>query len=150
MTSRFKTIVAPTDFSDSSRSALHYALDLVAEGGAIIVCHVVDDMPLTYGYVGLAVPPGDIRTRMAEEAKEELVAFIPVLEGQAVETVVLHGNPAGEIVRIAAERHADLVVMGTHGRTGIQHALLGSVAEKVTRKSPCPVLVVREGASREI
>ena len=150
MTSRFKTIVAPSDFSESSRNALHYALEMVADGGTIIVCHVVDDIPLTYGYVGLAMPPGDLRSRMATEAREELVAFVPVLkEGQTVETVVLHGSPSVEIVNLATERHADLVVMGTHGRTGLQHALLGSVAEKVTRKSPCPVLVVREGAARE-
>jgi nucleotide-binding universal stress UspA family protein len=61
-----------------------------------------------------------------------------------VETQILHGSPPTETVKLARERTVDLIVMGTHGRSGLQHALLGSVAEKVIRKAPCPVLVVRE------
>jgi nucleotide-binding universal stress UspA family protein len=148
MASRFKTVVVPTDFSDSAQMALHYAMDLIDPDGLILLCHVVDDYPLTYGYVGVAFTAGDIRSRVAEEARKELESIVPTNPRQVrIETHLLHGAPHREIVKLVTHHQADLVVMGTHGRTGLEHALIGSVAEKVIRKAPCPVLVVREGGA---
>jgi len=148
MSRRFQTIVVPTDFSDCAQMALHYAMDLVEPDGKIVVCHVVDDLPLSYGYVGVAFTAGDIRTRISEEAEKELEAILPTNPDQVrIETHLLHGTPQREIVKLVTSVQADLVVMGTHGRSGLEHALMGSVAERVIRKSPCPVLVVREGGA---
>ncbi len=146
MARKFMKIVAPTDFSETSREAVRYAMDLVAPGGTILVCHVVDDVQLTYGYVGVAVPPPELDRRVTDEAQRELADFVPapVPEGVTVEQKVLHGSPYLGIVKMAKDRKADLIVMGTHGRTGLKHMLLGSVAEKVVRRAPCPVLVVHQ------
>lgn len=140
------TVVVPTDFSDASRMALHYGMDLVHPDGKVILCHVVDDVPLTYGYVGIALTPGDVRSKLGAEAQKELESFVPANpDGVRIETRILHGPPHREIVDLARSEKADLVVMGTHGRSGLEHALLGSVAERVVRKATCPVMVVREG-----
>jgi len=148
MSRQFDLVVIPTDFSDSSRVALHYGMDLVDPAGRIILCHVVDDVPLTYGYVGIALAPGDVRSKLGSEAEKELQAFVPgTPEGLHIETRILHGTPHREIVDLVRTEGADLVVMGTHGRTGLEHALLGSVAERVVRKATCPVLIVRDGAT---
>jgi nucleotide-binding universal stress UspA family protein len=148
MSRRFDLVVVPTDFSDSSRMALHYGMDLVNPEGKIILCHVVDDVPLTYGYVGIALAPGEVRNKLSSEAEKELLAFVPNNpDGLHIQTRVLHGTPHREIVDLVQTERADLVVMGTHGRTGLEHALLGSVAERVVRKAICPVLIVRDGAA---
>ena len=141
----FRKILAPTDFSEPSRIAVNYAVDMAAPGGTVILCHVVDDIPLTYGYVGVAVPPPELGRKMAEEAARELDRFVPdsVPQGVTIERRVLHGSAFVSIVRLAREEDVDIIVMGTHGRSGLKHILIGSVAEKVVRKSPCPVLVVR-------
>lgn len=144
MARQFTKVLAPIDFSETSRAALAYALDLVSPGGALVVCHVVDDIPLTYGYVGIAVPPPELTQRLTEEATRELESFVPktLPEGVRLDSRVLHGVPFAGIVGLAQEENVDLIVMGTHGRTGLKHMLLGSVTEKVVRTSPCPVLVV--------
>ena len=145
MPKEFKKVLAPTDFSDPSRVAVDYAVEMVAPGGTIILCHVVDDIPLTYGYVGVAVPPPELGRKMADEAAAELERFVPAKVPPGVNVVrkVLHGSPFVSIVRLARDESVDVIVMGTHGRSGLKHILIGSVAEKVVRKSPCPVMVVR-------
>ena len=87
---------------------------------------------------------------MTEEAGKELEAFLAGggRDGVNVERRVLHGSPFVSIARIAKEEDVDIIVMGTHGRSGLKHILIGSVAEKVVRKSPCPVLVVRPPDAR--
>ena len=148
MVKNFKTIIVPTDFSDSSQMALHYAIDLVGDDGRVILCHVVDDVPLTYGYVGMSLDTPQLRTKLAAEAEKELRAIVPSgTEDKKIEFRVLHGSPSQEIVDLVNKEIADLVVMGTHGRSGFSHLLLGSVAEKVMRKAPSPVMVVREGGA---
>jgi nucleotide-binding universal stress UspA family protein len=146
---QFKKILAPTDFSPPSAHALEFALGVASPGSVVILCHVVDDLPLTYGYVGLAAPTPELRARMVQAAEAELERQLPKApEGVSVQRRVLQGAPFLEIVRCAQEENADLIVMGTHGRSGLQQILIGSVTEKVVRKAPCPVLVVREKGTR--
>lgn len=146
MSIQFMKILAPTDFSEHSALALDMAMDMAPSGATIILCHVVEDAPLTYGYIGVAVPTQEVLARLAQEAERELQAFKPKTAKPDVllERRVVHGNSYLEIVRMAEENSVDLIVLGTHGRSGLKHFLLGSVAEKVLRKAPCPVLVVRE------
>ncbi len=142
---RFNKVLIPTDFSDPSREAARVGVGLVAEGGTVILCHVVDDTPLTYGYVGVTLSQPELQSRLAREAENELETFsVPETpSGVRVERRILHGNPFVSLVQFAREENVDLIVIGTHGRTGLRHILIGSVAEKVVRKAYCPVLVVR-------
>ena len=146
MSIQFTRILAPTDFSEHSELALETAMELAPAGGTVVLCHVVDDAPLTYGYIGVAVPTQDMLARLAQGAEKDLREFKPKTSKPDVllERRVVHGNPYLEIVRLAEEESVDLIVLGTHGRSGLKHFLIGSVAEKVLRKAPCPVLVVRE------
>lgn len=143
MRKTFSRIVAPTDFSDPARAGVEAAFELVAEGGEVTVVHVVDDVPLTYGYIGMAIPDPQVVSRLLKGAEEELEESLPpVPAGLRVERRVMTGNPSEVIVALAREKDADLLVMGTHGRGGLAHVLIGSVTEKAIRRSPCPVLVI--------
>lgn len=142
---RLTTILVPTDFSEPSQSAIKYARAFAEQFKATVhVLHVLEDpfiyAPTSEGYM---VPPGLIE-EMEKAARDRLQKAFPV-EGPSVqvELVLKHGSPFVEIVRYAREHDVDLVVIGTHGRGPIAHMLLGSVAEKVVRKAPCPVLTVR-------
>ena len=138
----FQRILVPTDFSAPSMKALHYAKALA--GGAIQLLHVAE--PLA-GLVGVEPGPG---IPSDDETVANLVAELEkIAEGQRVANLpitstVRLGQPAVEIVELAAAWPADLLVLSTHGRTGLRHLLLGSVAEKVLRHTTCPVLVLRK------
>jgi universal stress protein A len=142
-------ILVPVDFSKCSQQALSYALFLSRRfSSAIDVLHVLPSIYLTQEVM---VPvPGALGQTLASfahtRAGEELQAFLAELELLGVAQVrgrLAVGEPVSEIVTAAADGY-DLIVMGTHGRTGITHWLMGSVAEKVVRRAPCPVLTVRE------
>jgi nucleotide-binding universal stress UspA family protein len=142
-----RKILVPIDFSPHSNEAVAWAADLARRFDAgITLAHV-------YQPVSLILPEGYVlksATAIAEltqaldsalaQARRDLESTSP---GIRIDTVLLQGAPFAEIVRHAREGSFDLVVVGTHGRTGLKPALLGSVAEKVVRKSPCPVLTVR-------
>jgi nucleotide-binding universal stress UspA family protein len=139
----WKRILCPVDFSETARAALETAIELASKFDSEIV--LVHAYPIP-GYTfpdGSAVASSrmlqDEATRHLEEWR--LLAVKGGAKHVTVETAV--GDPAGEIVRIAQEAKIDLVVMGTHGRTGIEHALMGSIAERVVRRAKCPVLTVR-------
>ncbi len=142
-----KTILVPTDFSEASEAALEYAKGLAqAFGAAIHVVHVTEDL-LAHAWsaeVYVASMP-NLREEIDKEARDRLAAMVTDDERARfkVSTAVIAGNPFLEIVRYAKTNDIDLIVIGTHGRGPIAHMLLGSVAEKVVRKSPCPVLTVR-------
>ena len=143
--SAFDLILVPTDYSEPADAALRVAAELArAFKGRLLVVHL---LPLeVYGLGEYPVVSGD-GARLTEE-KERLRAHIgKVLEGggtiPAHEVEVLWGSPYLHIVELAVERKTDLIVIGTHGRTGLRHVLLGSVAEKTVRLAPCPVLTVR-------
>ncbi|MFO0911227.1 MAG: universal stress protein [Isosphaeraceae bacterium] len=135
-----KTILHPTDFSDASEHALKMAVGLARDYHArLLLLHAVEP-PVYYGELGVNfIPPEDYR----ESAQERVDALVGADAPITVETLVTEGIAASEILRIAKERHCDLVVIGSHGRTGIGRVLMGSVAEEVARKSPCPALIVR-------
>ncbi|MCW5806851.1 MAG: universal stress protein [Deltaproteobacteria bacterium] len=140
-----KTILAATDFSEYGDRALEYAIDLAAALDAklhvvhAVTLQTVEIAELAVAYDALNVDALREKAQIALEARlgraRERVTFGPVL--------VEVGDPRDLIDRIAGEIGADLIVMGTHGRRGLRHLLLGSVAESVVRTAPCPVLTVR-------
>ena len=140
-----KKILVPVDFSECSRKALRYALALAKQySSALALVYVA---PAQYyvasGYSGADI--AELEARMRESGERELAALAKqIQEAASAETLVRSGSPGPEIVEAARSASADLIVISTHGRTGLKHVLLGSVAEFVTRHAPCPVLVVRE------
>ena len=147
----FKKILCPVDFSDSSREAMRRAADLVkASGGSLTLFHVVH-VPLTsYGEGAPMMPSSgpELTRELGSEAEKTLAEWKRRAEEMGARTVttqVVAGVPWNTIVEaLDADRSYDLVVMGTEGRTGLGRVLLGSVAERVVRHAPCPVLVVRQ------
>jgi nucleotide-binding universal stress UspA family protein len=142
----WKRILCPIDFSDASRAALEMAADLARQHGATLTLFHAYPVP---GYTfpdGSFVASSKMLEELAEQARrhlEEWKGIATSLGLAAVEAATAVGEPAYEIVAFAKEKAIDLVVVGTHGRTGLTHALMGSVAERVVRKAPCPVLTVR-------
>jgi nucleotide-binding universal stress UspA family protein len=147
----FTKIIAATDFSDDSVRAMQYAEELARKFAAeIIVMHV--DQPLAPVMLTPEFGPGlDTGTisRIAEEqrllAQRELDKIVGRLRdgGLKAKSMLRVGAPFVEIINAAQTENADLIVMGTHGRSGLTHVLMGSVAERVVRKAPCAVLTVR-------
>jgi len=145
-----KKILLPADASECSKKALAYALSFAKQYKARLVgLHVIDQRWEEQARDAFAAIGQDaiqtVRQGYEEEARRILqeVADVAAQAGIAVETRIVTGLPFEEIVRVGRELPADIIIMGTHGRTGVSHALLGSVAENVVRNSPCPVLVVR-------
>jgi nucleotide-binding universal stress UspA family protein len=133
-------ILIPTDFSPRSEYALSLACAVAKDHGAnVTVMHVLPP-PIAVFASGI-VPPEPEETR--DEIKAKLRAITSPAPGIRLERLLAEGEPASEILRIAAERKCDMIVMGTHGWTGVTRLLMGSVAEKVVRKAPCAVLTVK-------
>jgi nucleotide-binding universal stress UspA family protein len=137
--------LVPIDFSACAEQALDYAIRLARTLKArLTVLHVMQPVPMAGVDMGVALP--ETYLRELEEAvqrdMEEALARVTAA-GLTAERVVLYGVPFQEIVETAKARQVDLIVMGTHGHTGLMYVLLGSVAEKVIRLAPCSVLVVR-------
>ena len=140
-----KRILVPIDFSDCSKKALAYALPLAQEHQAALTLLYV--VPPTYGtgeYGGVDYAQLEASMKVAGEKELTKLAADLVRSQVSTDTVVRCGSPAREIVASARELTADLIVISTHGRTGLQHVFLGSVAEHVVQRAPCPVFVVRE------
>jgi nucleotide-binding universal stress UspA family protein len=140
-----KTVLVPTDFSECSDAALRYGRALASSFGATLhLLHVVQD-PYTQPWAAEAFPTplGDMLNEWQAQARERLCKLVPEAERAATMVTTVVGSPALEIVRYASEQGIDLIVIGTHGRGPFGHMLLGSVAERVVRKAPCPVLTVR-------
>lgn len=142
------TILCPLDFSEPCKPAMEHAESLARELGAeLILAHVV--VPAMYPVAFGAVPLGAVT--LEEEARESaeasLAKDVKRLSEQGIDcrSLVEVGTPAYRIVEMVKESGVDLVVMGTHGATGLGHVLLGSTAERVVRLCPCPVLTVKVG-----
>lgn len=145
----FHRIVVPTDFSDCSQEAWELARRVAAAPGSeLVLAHVLTEVPL-YGEGFLNIETTrkvrDGARKWAESALEDWVSKA-LAEGLSARAVVRTGVPHKEIVGLAQDERADLIVIGTHGRGGINRVLLGSVTDRVVRLAPCPVLTVREPA----
>lgn len=163
----FTHVLVPTDFSEPANQALGYAREeATLHRAKVTLLHVLAPHAETdvYYVTGSPEPPPQgsfdptgggrvsarplseptvVRHDPNEEALTQLQDLIPDACLGTWDVALAVGHPADAVVRVAQERNVDLIVMGTHGRTGLQHVLLGSVAEKVVRLAPCPVLTVR-------
>ncbi len=145
---RIQKVLCPVDFSETSDLALKYAIGLARVYSADLdVLHVVappvTSLPGEHFLGDFVQADMEALATACRERVDRLLAETPCAEKVAVTPMVVCGVPYLEILRVAAEDQADLLVMGTHGRSGIEHLLIGSVAERVVRKAPCPVLTVK-------
>jgi nucleotide-binding universal stress UspA family protein len=139
-------ILVPVDFSDSSARALRHAVKLAGEwGGSLTIVHVV---PADYGWLGIGREESrDLDRSMQKQAADRLRAFANEYIGDnvAADLEVRIGHPAEEIVAAANELKCDSIVLSTRGLTGLDRYLIGSVADRVARLAPCPVILIRPG-----
>ena len=143
-----KRILVPTDFSDYSEKALNWAASIAEQWNSqVYLCHIIPQpsYPSMLGGADLV----KFETGLQSTAETQLQDLIEKLQNRNIQTTtrVSLGEPFNDICRIAEEERIDLIIMGTHGRTGLSHALLGSVAERVVRYAPCPVLVIGKEAA---
>jgi universal stress protein A len=147
----FKKIMVTTDFSEAADHAVTHAFRMAADHGAeVLLCHVIETIiapnPLYAYYYPTELLSPEVRERAERDAREALLERVPKdgpLSQVPYRTVVVHGMPADEIIRMTEQQGADLIVIATHGHTGLKHLFMGSVAERVIRHVHCPVLVVR-------
>jgi universal stress protein A len=141
-----KRILCPTDFSATAQKALEYAVFLASSHNAELqLLHVVDHLHGFDNYLILSMAPHEIAERMEKHANKDLSEVVnQIKETVKIQKAVRHGKTSVQIIEMAREVKADLIVMGSHGRTGVSHVIIGSVAEAVVRHAYCPVLVVRD------
>lgn len=138
----FQRILCPIDFSETSDKALRYAERMAGTVGAEVVVLHAFELPASYDYPG--------QTRPIDPAlRQRLETLLPASPQVHFRHVLHAGVPGDVICWLAQDQKCDLIVMGTHGRTGLKHLLLGSVAEHVLRHARCPVLVVRNRPANE-
>lgn len=144
----FKHILVPTDFGEPSGRAVKLALELAQSFKAMLTLMHAYEVPL-YTYPQVEPIVVDLFTPIEQAAREQLERELASVQTKVptAKAILRSGVPWREILSFIDEIHPDLVVMGTHGRRGVTHALLGSVAEKVVRMSPVPVLTVRDPSS---
>ena len=137
-------VLYPTDFSTSGQTALEMATSLARDRGATLLVLHVEEPPMAYGggelYYGIEEPNRDELLRMLHEVK-------PTDPSVACEYRLVMGSPTQTIVETAEQEKVAMIVMATHGRTGLTRLLMGSVAEEVVRKANCPVLTVKAAAA---
>lgn len=147
MALEIKKILVPIDFSDYSKNALKYAVNFSSQFNAdMILVYVIEPViyPPDFSMGQIALP--SVNTEWDLKAKEELdkLSKSEIPPEINVTTILKTGKPFFEIIETAAEENVDLIIIATHGHTGVEHILFGSTAEKVVRKAPCPVLTLRE------
>lgn len=144
MSTAIKHILVAHDFGDTAQLALDYALDLAERLSARVTVVHAYEIPV-YGFPEGFALTADVIGRIQEIASKALDGVVQHARrpGVQVDAMLRQGSAWSEIAAAASETNAGLVVIGTHGRRGLAHALLGSVAEKVVRTAPCPVLTVR-------
>lgn len=145
MVNVFPKILVPTDFSENSEKALEYAVHLSENcGSSVVLLHVIQTLASYPLFVSGIVTEADLRREMEKEAEDRLKAMVQHQENEKVkiEIRLRFGDPHEEILAGTREEGASLIVMGTHGRTGLSRALIGSVAERVVRRALFPVLTV--------
>lgn len=146
---QLRTILHPTDYSPLSQAALRFAVDLAQKWNAeVLILHVVDSLlpeHLSYGEATAQRQPETYQHQLWDELRK----VAPADPAVRVEHLLREGEPASAIVQVAQERNCDLIVLGSHGRTGLERVLLGSIAEQVMRHSLCPVLIVKTPAGSQ-
>lgn len=138
-----KKILCTTDFSDASKNALRYANEFALSMGAtVIILHVVEPRPIATDMSVAYIP---IEADLEKAAEEDLAQLVidEKYKGITATRLVLVGSPAEMILQQAKSQDVDLIILGSHGRSGLTRLLMGSVAEAVLRKAPCPVLIVK-------
>ena len=144
---QIERILVPCDFSEPARKALIYAVEFAkAYEAEIILCHVMEPpvYPVSISVGAVSVPP--IGDEMRQHTREQLELLRTTEIGNKIPSriAVAEGKPFLEIIQLARKEGVDMIVIATHGHTGLKHVLVGSTTEKVVRKAPCPVLCVRE------
>jgi nucleotide-binding universal stress UspA family protein len=143
-----KTILVPTDFSEASRQALRYACSLADTVNASLhIIHVTENPYFVGGYMEVYAPPPDYFEQVERQAQKGLDEMLTADQRQKYRAVLVWrtGSPATEILAYLRERNdIDLVVMATHGRGGVARMMMGSVADKIVRAAPCPVVTIRD------
>lgn len=138
-----KKILVPIDFSENSTKLLQHAVDMAGKSGAsIVVMYVVEGIDK---YAGLSVPHislAEVEKELVQSAKNKMERFLEENLDPSVahEAIVLNGDIAEEINNFAANEGVDMIIMGTHGYKGLEKVLFGSVAERIVKTAPCPVL----------
>jgi nucleotide-binding universal stress UspA family protein len=142
---QFRRIVCPTDFSPTAEAAMRYAASIAqAYGAELVLLHVLPQVHYPLRGLGMASAFPHLQEELHTRAKERLQAALATVSGVTkIDTELRDGEAYDGVLACAKERHADLIVLGTHGYTGLRHALLGSTAERVVRLAECPVLTVR-------
>jgi nucleotide-binding universal stress UspA family protein len=140
-------ILVPTDFSSYAETAMHYALDLAQDYAAeVLLLHVIPerDLRAIFDYP-LGFPLEQVLHEYQDKVEQHCaqVAAQAQQQGTPVTPLVSFGVPYEKIIQAAKDHHVDLLIMATHGRTGLSHAVLGSVAERVVRLAPCPVVTIK-------
>jgi nucleotide-binding universal stress UspA family protein len=145
------TILVPIDFSDNAPAVIEWAAHLAQEHESTVVLFHAYHLPVEFQQLEGAYLPPDFWANVKAEAQQSLGRFEDQLraDGLTVRSVVREGYAATAIVDEASEQEVDLIVIGSHGLSGIKHLLLGSIAERVVQKAPCPVLTVKPGARHE-
>jgi nucleotide-binding universal stress UspA family protein len=141
-----KRLLFPTDFSESAHHAFTYALSLArAYQAEVLILHVIELLPSGYASELFPSAMGQVVDEVRGYAVAELAKLRDEAQSQGIATRerVVEGKAAAEIVRVAEEEKADAVVIGTHGRGALSHALFGSTTDRVVRKATCPVLICR-------
>jgi len=149
----FSRILLPSDFSGCSAEAARAARRLAEHfGSSLLVLHVMDEPAALDPMFRGDVPSELLRGRMEAYCRDAMARFLDehLRDLPGVETRIVSGVPYREILRAARETGAGLIVIGTHGRTGVEHVIFGSTAEKVVRMAPCPVLSVRPGGRESV
>lgn len=149
MSDKVKKILFPTDFSEAANYALSYAVEMtkLLDAKLEIVHIIFDESSIVAFYIPqMGLPINEYIDGVEGNSKAQFEKYLK--ENKELESIeytykILRGTPSSEIVKYAEEEHFDLIVLGTHGRTGLEHVLFGSNAELVVRKAPCPVLTVR-------
>jgi universal stress protein A len=146
--SEHAAFLVPIDFSPYADYALDYTIALAKKLQAhLTLLHVIHTMPLGVANIGTALPYSYLQDLEAD-VTQNMQNYLKRVQDAGLEgdTVVVHGVPFDEIVQLAKTKNINLIIMGSHGRTGLERLFLGSVAEKVVRLAPCPVLVTRQAA----
>jgi nucleotide-binding universal stress UspA family protein len=141
-----RRILVPTDFSESARQALEWGIALAREfEGELVLLHVVENLTVGYASDLFPVPMAEVYEEISGYARAELKKLADQARAQGVTVAekLSQGTPSAEIIRLAKDESMDLIVVGSHGKGLLDHALFGSTTERVVRKAPCPVLTCR-------